>query len=130
MTDKIKKSVLIADDDVSMRKLMAATLKSTDFEVVGEAKNGLEAIAMYKDLKPGLLLLDINMPEKNGEEVLRELKAEFPDAVIIMLTAHRDLDSIEDCFNLGAANYIPKDMSRSQVKETIEDTWKKFHGAA
>lgn len=131
MSDKPKKRVLIADDDQSMRKLMAVTLRSTDdFELVGEAKDGQEAVDFYKKLKPDLLLLDINMPEKNGEEVLRELMPEFPNALIIMLSAHRELDAIEDCFNLGAANFIPKDKPRKEVKEIIEETWKKFHKEA
>jgi two-component system chemotaxis response regulator CheY len=129
MNDNPKKRVLIADDDLAMRKLMAATMKS-DFEVVGEAKNGQEAIDLYKKFKPDLLLLDINMPEKNGEDVLKELMPEFPNALIIMLSAHRELDSIEDCLNLGAANYIPKDKPRKEIKELIEETWKKFHKEA
>lgn len=128
MTDSGNLKVLLSDDDTSMRLLIKTVVKSMGHELVGEAKNGQEAVDMYRELKPDILLLDINMPVKNGEEALKEIMSEFPDAFVIMLTSFKEKDSIEDCFKFGAANYIPKDTPRKEMKIRIEETWTKFKG--
>jgi two-component system chemotaxis response regulator CheY len=121
-----KPKVLIADDEVSCRALIKAVLNSMNCDVVGEAKNGEESLELYRKLKPHLLILDVNMPLKTGEEVLKEIMQDFPNAFVIMLTSVVDLPTIEKCLSLGAANYIRKDLPVDEMKALIKDTWRMF----
>lgn len=122
-TDKVK--VLVADDEGIARKIIKKTVESMGFEVVAEAKNGEEAINLYKQFKPDILLLDLDMPDKTGETVLKEVIGEYPDALIIMVTAHKDKNVLGDCFGLGAKDYISKDATREETISTIRKTWEK-----
>jgi two-component system, chemotaxis family, chemotaxis protein CheY len=121
-----KPKVLIADDEISCRALMKAVLNSMNCDVVGEAKNGEESLELYRKLKPHLLMLDVNMPLKTGDEVLKEIMRDFPNAFVIMLTSVVDLPTIEKCLSLGAANYIRKDLPLDEMKAIIKETWKTF----
>jgi DNA-binding NarL/FixJ family response regulator len=96
-------------------------------EVVGEASNGIEVMELYRQLKPQLLLLDINMPLKAGDEVLKDILQEFPDAFIIMVTSVSDANSVEKCILEGAANYIRKDTPLQEIKQIIKETWVTFY---
>jgi two-component system, chemotaxis family, chemotaxis protein CheY len=118
--------VVVADDENHCRVLMKAVLGSMKCDVVGEARTGDEAIESYRRLKPNLLLLDVNMPIKNGDEVLEELFEEFPDAFVIVLTSVTDMESIDKCISMGAANYIRKDTPISEIKMIIKETWRSF----
>lgn len=105
---------------------MKAVLSSMGCDVVAEARTGDEAIELYRKYRPNMLLLDVNMPIKTGDEVLEELFAEAPDAFVIVLTSVTDMESIEKCLSMGAANYIRKDTPVSEIKMIIKDTWKSF----
>lgn len=122
----IKPRVVIADDESHVRVLLRALLKSMNCEVVGEAANGVEAIELFKQEKPHLLLLDINMPLKPGDEVLREIMEQFPNAFVIMLTSVTDIGNVEKCLDLGAANYIRKDTPPAELKSIIKETFQDF----
>jgi two-component system, chemotaxis family, chemotaxis protein CheY len=126
MVAATKPRVLIADDEPHVRVLLRAILKSMNCEVVGEAANGVETVELFKTLKPHLLLLDINMPLKTGYEVLEEILADFPSALVIMLTSVTDLESVEKCIELGAANYIRKDTPTAELKSIIKETFAEF----
>jgi two-component system chemotaxis response regulator CheY len=116
--------VIVADDEGHCRVLMKAVLASMNCDVVGEARTGDEAIELYRKHRPNLLLLDVNMPVKTGDEVLEELLAEFPDAFVVVLTSVTDMESIEKCISMGAANYIRKDTPVAEIKMIIKETWK------
>ncbi len=119
--------VILADDEIFVRVLMRKVMTSMKCEIVGEAKDGQEAIDLFREKKPDLLLLDINMPVKTGEEALREISREFPNACVIMLTSLADMESVENCLNFGAANYIRKDTPLGEMKKIIRETWIAFH---
>ncbi|MCU0571910.1 MAG: response regulator transcription factor [Syntrophobacteraceae bacterium] len=125
-SDVRRPRVVVADDESHCRVLIKAVLTSMNCEVVGEARTGDEAIELYRKHKPNLMLLDVNMPFKNGDEVLEELFSSFPDAFVIVLTSVTDMESIERCLSLGAANYIRKDTPISELKVIIKETWKSF----
>jgi len=122
----IKPRVIIADDEPHVRVLLRALLKSMNCEVVGEAANGVEAIELFKKEKPHMLLLDINMPLKTGDQVLQEILTQFPTAFIIMLTSVTDMGTVEKCLELGAANYIRKDTPPTELKSIIKETFQEF----
>jgi two-component system chemotaxis response regulator CheY len=126
MAEGKKPRVLIAEDESHSRLLLKAILASMNCEVVGEATTGVEAIELFKQLKPHLLLLDINMPSKTGDEVLKEIMAEYPKAFVIIMTSVADLETIERCIELGAANYIRKDTPIEEIRQTIKETWHTF----
>lgn len=123
MNESRKPKVLVADDMAIMRSAMKKIINSLDYEVVGEAANGQEAVDMFKSKKPDMVLLDINMPEKNGDEALKEIIAEDPDAVAIMLTSLTDMETVVQCIEIGAANYIRKDTKGIEIRNTIKETW-------
>lgn len=117
--------VIVADDEAHIRMMLKMALTSMNAEVVGEAQNGDEAIELFKNKKPHILLLDINMPLKTGEEVLAEIKTEFPEACVIMMTSVADGETVEKCIQSGATSYILKDTPITEMKQMIEDAWLK-----
>lgn len=121
-----KPRVIIADDEHHIRILIKTVMTSMNTEVVGEAKNGQEAVDLYRREKPDLALFDINMPIKNGEEALKEVISEFPEAFIIMLTSVADMETVNRCLDLGAANYLLKDTPLADMKKMIQETWTDF----
>ena len=114
--------VILADDEFHLRAFIAALLKKMNCLVVAQATNGQEAVALYREHKPDLILLDINMPLKNGEEALKEIRAEFPAARVIMLTSVVDEQQVADCLAAGAANYIRKDSPAAEIQALIAAT--------
>lgn len=114
--------VILADDEFHLRAFIAALLKKMNYTVVAQATNGQEAVALYRQHKPDLIMLDINMPVKNGEEALKEIRAEFPAARVIMLTSVVDEQQVASCLAAGAANYIRKDSPAAEIQALIAAT--------
>jgi two-component system chemotaxis response regulator CheY len=123
MTDALKPRVMIADDEAHTRVFLKAILNAMNCQVVAEATNGTEAVEVFRRVKPQLLLLDISMPFKTGDEALREIVAEFPNAFVVMLTSVADIETIEKCLESGAANYIRKDTPVDEISSIIKETW-------
>lgn len=117
-----KSRVMIADDEKHIRLLLRAMVGQLECEVVGEAGDGQEAVAMYRSLKPDLLLLDVNMPRQTGDEALEEILGEFPEAAVIMLTSVFDRETVGRCLSLGAVNYIRKDTPLPEMKRLVRET--------
>jgi len=111
--------VMIADDELHVRTVLRAIVKGLPGSVVGEAENGTDVLALYRQVLPDLLLLDINMPQMTGDMVIAELICHFPDAQIIMLTGVADSDTVEKCIEAGACGYIRKDTPSEEMKEMI-----------
>ena len=116
--------VLVADDESFMRLYVASVLSKMNCEVVGQASNGAEAVSLFREKKPDLLLMDINMPLKTGEEALKDIRAEFAEARVIMLTSVIESGTVESCIALGAIGYIRKDSSVDEIKAIIGDAMK------
>src|SRR5690625_7886327 len=83
----MSKTVLIVDDAAFMRMMIKDILNKNDFEVVGEAENGVQAVEQYKELQPDLVTMDITMPEMDGIAALKEIKQMNPSAIVIMCSA-------------------------------------------
>lgn len=81
------KRILVTDDALFMRVTLKNILTRNGYEVVGEASNGVEAVRMYNQLKPDLVTMDITMPQMDGICALKEIKAQDPDAMVVMCTA-------------------------------------------
>lgn len=110
MTDTPKLTAVIVDDDDLMRRIIQVALQGIDCELLGEAEDGVAGVAMVRELNPDLTLVDIRMPKLNGFETLKQIKADNPDAYVVMLTALEDEDAIEECMINGAKDYLKKNM--------------------
>lgn len=115
---KIK--VLIADDHAIMRDGLRALLGSQpDIEVVAEAVDGNEAVLKTRETKPDLILMDITMPGKNGLEATCEIKREFPDARILVLTMHESDEYFFKMLDAGASGYFVKGGSSNELISAV-----------
>ena len=126
MTETRVPRIVIADDEMHIRVLIRKALTSMNYTVVGEATNGNEAVDLFKKERPDLILLDINMPFKSGQEALQEIIAESPDTLAIMLTSVSDMESVEKCIAAGATGYIRKDTPLAEIKSMISEVWQTY----
>jgi two-component system chemotaxis response regulator CheY len=118
-----KVKVLLADDEQHVRQLIKAVLTPLGSEIVAEAQNGNEALARYKELRPDVVLLDVNMPVKDGIAALREIREFDGNASVIMLTSLSDMETIQTALELGAIQYIRKDTPITEMRQIIKDAW-------
>jgi two-component system chemotaxis response regulator CheY len=118
-----KVSVLLADDEKHVRQLIKAVLMTLRCEIVAEAENGDEAVLAYKEKQPDIVLLDVNMPVKDGLGALREIKDINSKAVVIMLTSLSDMGTIQNALELGAAQYIRKDTPVAEMRKLLVEAW-------
>jgi two-component system NarL family response regulator len=112
--------MLIVDDYDIVREGIASILRAEpDFEVVGEATSGEEALRLCRVLRPAVVLLDLKMHGMDGIETCRRLGETCPDAAVIILTAYLDSDTIYRCIEAGAKGYVIKDVERLDLKRKI-----------
>lgn len=111
--------VLIADDAAFMRMMIRDILTKNGIEVIGEAVNGKDAIAKYRELKPDIITLDITMPEMDGLQALKEIKKEFPDAKCLMCSAMGQQAMVIDAIQSGAKDFIVKPFQADRVIEAV-----------
>ncbi|MCB9480910.1 MAG: response regulator [Desulfobacteraceae bacterium] len=116
-----KLSCIIVDDEFHIRVFMKSVLKILGINVSGEAPNGEKGIEIFKELKPDLVFMDINMPVKTGDEALKEMKQLNPYSMIIMLTSVADMETVENCIKDGADFYIRKDTPVDELKSIISE---------
>ncbi|WP_442603098.1 response regulator [Paenibacillus sp. KN14-4R] len=102
-------TIMLVDDHALLRAGLKLLLqKKPSLEVVGEAADGIEALQLYEELRPQILILDISMPRLDGIQVLKEIKLRYEQAKVIVLTMHEDEDYITSIMQAGASGYIPK----------------------
>ena len=111
--------ILIVDDAAFMRMMIKDILTKNGFEVVGEAADGAQAVALYQELQPDLVTMDITMPEKDGITALKEIKAVNPSAKIIMCSAMGQQAMVIDAIQAGARDFIVKPFQADRVIEAI-----------
>jgi DNA-binding NarL/FixJ family response regulator len=116
-----KYRLMIAEDHTIVREgLQALLLSSGDFEIVGQAENGRDAISRTSELMPDLVLMDISMPGMNGIEAIGEIRRRCPRVKILVLTVHTNEEYIHACIRSGANGYIVKDASRAEFMTAIK----------
>ncbi|MCD7725260.1 MAG: response regulator transcription factor [Clostridiales bacterium] len=117
----MKIQVMIADDHSLIREGIKQLLEfDGSIEVIAEASNGKECLEKLETLSPDVLLLDINMPEKNGIEVLQELKEKKSAVKVLILTVHNELEYLLKAVDIGVDGYILKDSESSELKRAIQ----------
>ena len=118
-------TVLLADDNGVVRREFRKILQlEDDLEVVGEAKNGHEAVAMAKKLRPALVLMDVTMPLLNGLQATCQILKAIPASKVLMLSAHSDEAYVIEAVNSGARGYLIKQTSADSVCRAIREVHK------
>jgi len=122
MKKQKKVRLLIADDHEIVRKGLRALLETrAEVEVVGEAANGREALSKAAQYRPDLILLDLVMPGKDGLEVIKEIKNNFPSVKILVLTSYNEEEKLAQALKEGALGYLLKDSSPEELLEAIKE---------
>ena len=112
-------TILIADDAEFMRVMLRQIIEDLEWTVSGEACDGQEAIAQYRQLQPDLVLLDITMPNLDGTEALKAILEEDPQAQIVMITALGQKDQVLNAIKAGARDFIIKPFDHDRVADTL-----------
>ncbi len=111
-----KYRILLADDHALFREGLAGIVGvQGDMEVVGEANDGLEAVVMAQDIKPDLVLMDVQMPGMDGLEATRQIKQLLPETTVVVLTVRDDDDKLFEALKNGAQGYLLKDIRSHEM---------------
>lgn len=124
--EKRKARVLIADDESHIRSLIGLIVTSLGAEVVAEATDGEQALSLYRQHQPDMVLLDINMPKMDGISVLKKIMAINNRTLVVMLTSLNALETVKDCIDSGAYNYILKNATAEELSKAISETWGEY----
>lgn len=112
--------ILIADDHAVVRRGLRSILQiEKDFQIVGEASNGTEAVKMARDLKPNVVIMDLIMPETSGSDATAQILAERPEARILLLTTFGTADDVAKALEAGAAGALMKTSDESAIIAAI-----------
>lgn len=119
------KKVLIVDDAVFMRRMLTTILEENGFDVVGEGVDGDDALKKYIELEPDVVTMDITMPNCDGIGGVKKIKAAYPDAKIVMVSAMGQQKLVMESIGAGALGFIVKPFKPGKVVETLESVLKK-----
>jgi two-component system, chemotaxis family, chemotaxis protein CheY len=112
--------IMIVDDAAFMRMMIKDILSKNGFEIVGECENGAVAVEKYKELKPDLTTMDITMPEMDGIQAVKEIRAFDPSARVVMCSAMGQQAMVIDAIQAGAKDFIVKPFQPDRVIEAIK----------
>ena len=119
-TDRIK--VMLVDDHSIVRDGLRAVLdRSAEFQVVGQASDGVEAVRAAKCLAPDVIIMDVRMPNKDGVEACREIMDVLPDTRILILTAAKEEDAVIEAVAAGATGYLQKYSGKEELLEALRE---------
>ena len=115
----MSKTLLVTDDAAIVREKIKEAARSAGWEIVGEARNGKEAVERYTELRPAAMTIDLVMPEYDGIYALREILALDPNAKVIVVSALGQKNILKDAFKLGAADFVVKPFDKRTLTETL-----------
>lgn len=113
-------TVLVVDDTLFMRVAISNMFSEWGYEVVGKAVNGKEAVAMYRELQPDLVTMDVTMPVMTGIAAVKKIIPEFPNAKIVMITALGQQKLIVEAIESGAKDFITKPFEPGKLKAVAD----------
>jgi NarL family two-component system response regulator LiaR len=120
MIDSSSIRVVIVDDHDMVRRGLAAFLKAeADLELVGEARDGREALRVCEQLQPDIILMDLVMPEMSGAEATQSIRERCPEVQVIALTSFQERDLVQEALQAGAISYLLKNVSANELAEAI-----------
>jgi DNA-binding NarL/FixJ family response regulator len=116
--------ILIADDHPILREGMRSIIAmQSDMEIVGEASNGLEAVALYDELQPDVVLMDLRMPEMNGVDAIAKIKSKYRNACILVLTTYSGDANALTAIRHGASGFLLKSSLRRELLAAIRSVY-------
>ena len=116
----MSKSVLVVDDAAFMRIKLKDILEKNGYTVIAEAQNGLEAVERYKEHSPDIVTMDITMPEMDGLDALKEIKAMDSNAIVLMCSAMGQQAMVMDAIRAGAKDFIVKPFDTERVIKALD----------
>lgn len=111
--------ILIADDHQLLRQALRRSLEDAGYEIVGEATDGGQAIAMASELTPDIVMMDVTMPVLDGVSATTQVVAAVPGVKVVMLTMHGEASLVVECLEAGACAFLTKDISMAEVVDTV-----------
>ncbi|NIT95849.1 MAG: response regulator [Actinobacteria bacterium] len=102
-----------------LREGLSRSMSEHGFDVVGEARDGVEAVNMAYSLTPDVILMDVSMPEMDGVEACRQVRTSVPGTKVVMLTMHADQDVLANAIRAGACGYLVKDCSTEEIADAV-----------
>ena len=123
MSQTTQPKVLIVDDNDLMRSLLRGILRNENFDIVGEAKNGVQALEILDRGLTDIVFLDVMMPEMDGLEALTNIKETRPEIVVIMITGNPSKENVEESIRGGASGFIVKPFNSAKVIDTLNRAW-------
>jgi DNA-binding NarL/FixJ family response regulator len=115
--------VLLVDDEAEVRVSLRAVLERAGIEVVGEAGDGAEGVALAWSVKPDVVLMDFNMPDMNGIQATEQIRETLPDTVVIFFSGQEEPILKTDAEIAGAFDFIPKGSPATVILERIRAAW-------
>lgn len=114
--------LMLADDHRMLREGLRRSMAEQGFDMVGEARDGAEAVELARVLQPDVILMDVTMPELDGVEATRRIRSSLPGVKVVMLTMHADQDVLASAIRAGASGYLVKDCSTEEIAEAVRMT--------
>ena len=122
MAALVKTRILIVDDHAVVREgLCALLMAEEDMEVVGQAQDGREGVAMALKTKPDVVVMDLSMPGMNGMEATRRILKSLPETKVIVLTSYKNEESVEQMIKLGAPAYLTKQSAAHELSQAVRE---------
>ena len=122
----VPQTALIVDDENHVRLYIKMILKQLGVDEIMEAANGLEGVEIYREHKPDVVFLDVNMPSLDGIEALEQINGIDPDSIAIMLTSFASREIVESSAHHGAVKFIRKDMPKDDIIKIISETFAQY----
>jgi len=114
--------VVVVDDHEIVRQGISAILESdAEIQVVGEAKDGAEALRVVRDTQPDVALVDVRLPESSGIELCYRMQREVPQTQVLILTSYLDSNVVRECIRAGARGYVLKDVASTDLRRSIRE---------
>ena len=111
--------LMLADDHRMLREGLSRSMTEHGFDVMGEARDGVEAVNMAYSLNPDVILMDVSMPEMDGVEACRQVRSSVPGTKVVMLTMHADQEVLANAIRAGACGYLVKDCSTEEIAGAV-----------
>lgn len=112
---------LVVEDAVFLREVYRYTLRNTDYEIIDETGDGLEALDKLKKLKPDVIILDLVLPSMNGLDILKELPQISPNTKALVISSLDEEETITKAKNLGAIIYLIKPFTKNQLLDSLKE---------
>ena len=116
--------VLLVDDAAAIRNALRGVLEDAGIEVVGEAPDGVQGVAMVGSLRPDVVLMDLRMPSSDGFQATAQIVRQHPEVRVVVLSAYESEESAEAVMAAGAFAFLPKHCGADRIRETVLAAWR------